>query len=135
MTIKQKVLLLATGETAFVAVVQQIDYMLDVIHFFMSRYPDTTISIAHKHEWLKDMINTLGSKPYELSEVIRRWKHEEPRVLSQVGVELNILNEIWITLDVLFEFMKREDIGCSPYNHLQARIAFAALRQVNKCIP
>lgn len=134
MNAQQKDILVNSGHEAFMSLVQQIDHMLDVIHFYMTRYPPDTISLEHKHEWLKEMINTLGSKPNELSEVIRRWRHQEPRVISRAGVEIGILNEIWITLDVLQGFFDHDRIDVHPYNKLKAKAAFNSLVSVNNAI-
>ena len=134
MTAQQKDTIVNSGNEAFLSLVQQIDHMLDVIHFYMNRYPPETISLEHKHEWVKEMINTLGSKPNELAEVIRRWRHEEPRIISRLGVEIEMLNELWITLDVLQEFFDREHIETHPYNRLKAKLALKTLLSVNNVI-
>lgn len=135
MNAQQKDVLVSSGSEAFLSLVQQIDHMLDVIHFYMNRYPPETLSLEHRHDHLKDMINTLGSKPNELSEVIRRWRHEEPRVISRLGVEIEMLNEIWITLDVLQKFFDHERIDTHPYNRLKAKSALKTLLSVNRSIP
>ena len=130
--------LLAQGDEAFLALTQQIQHMLDLIDFFMSRYKVTSDAkdggLALQHEELKQMINTLGSVPYQLAEVIRRWKHNEPRVFSKIGVELSLLNEIWATLEATMLFFITRDIDLEPYNRQKALRAYTELCRVNKLL-
>jgi hypothetical protein len=130
--------LIATGDEAFLALTQQIQHMLDLIDFYMQRYQPTGSAkhdgLAFKHEQLKEMINTLGTLPYQLADVIRRWKHNEPRVLSRLGVELELLNEIWATLEVTMLFFIQHDMDLEPYNRSKAEKAFRELVRVNNCI-
>lgn len=130
--------LLAEGDQAFLALTQQIHHLLDLIDFYMTRWPVTDDragdSIAFKHEQLKLAINTLGSTPYQLAEVIRRWKHGEPRVLSKLGVELGLLNEIWMTMEVTMLFFIQADLSLDPYNRSKAEKAYKDLVQVNKLL-
>lgn len=131
---EQKNTILVSADLAFVSLMQQIDHMLDMIHFFMTRYPPNTASLALKHESLKDMVSTLGTKPAELAEVIRRWKRGEDRLISWAGVQSEMLNELWITLDVLLNFFSQEGIELHPYNHFKARRAFNELVQLNRIV-
>ena len=130
--------LINTSDEAFLSLSQQIHHMLDLIDFFMQRYQPTGSSrhdaLAFKHDQLKEMINTLGSLPYQLADVMRRWKHNEPRVLSRSGVELELINEIWVTLEVTMLFFIQHDMDVDPYNHSKTRKAFDELIRVNRCI-
>lgn len=130
--------LINTGDEAFLALTQQIQHMLDLIDFYMQRYQPTGSSkcdgLALKHEQLKEMINTLGSLPYQLADVLRRWKQNEPRLLSRFGVEFGLLNEIWITLEVTMLFFIQHDMDLDPYNKSKAKKAFDELIRVNRCI-
>lgn len=130
--------LINTGDEAFLSLTQQIQHMLDLIDFYMHRYQPTDSSrddgIAFKHEQLKEMINTLGTLPYQLADVIRRWKHDEPRVLSRLGVELTLINEIWCTLEVTMLFFIQHDMDLDPYNRTKAEKAIRELTRVNNCM-
>ena len=138
MTPQLKESLINTGDEAFIALTQQIQHMLDLIDFYMQRYRPTGSSkhdgLAFKHDQLKEMINTLGSLPYQLADVIRRWKHNEPRVLSRLGVELGLINEIWATLEVTMLFFIQHDMDLDPYNRSKAEKAVRELSRVNNCI-
>lgn len=131
--------LISTGDEAFIALTQQIQHMLDLIDFWMHRYQPTGAAkddaVAFKHEQMKEMINTLGSTPYQLADVLRRWKHDEPRVLSRLGVELTMINEIWATLEVTMLFFIQHDMNLDPYNRSKAEKAIRELTRVNNCMP
>lgn len=131
--------LINTGDEAFIALTQQIQHMLDLIDFWMNRYQPTGAvkddAVAFKHDQMKEMINTLGSTPYQLADVLRRWKHDEPRVLSRLGVELTMINEIWITLEVTMLFFIQADMNLEPYNRSKAHRAVIELLRINRCMP
>lgn len=131
--------LISTGDEAFLALTQQIQHMLDLIEGYMKRVRPTGDSkhdgLAFKHEQLQEMITTLGSLPYQLADVLRRWKHDEPRLLSRLGVELTLLNEIWATLDVTLVFLIQHEVHIDPYNRLKADKAWRELVRVNNCLP
>ena len=130
--------LINTSDEAFLSLTQQIHHMLDLIDFYMHRYQPTSLSkhdgLALEHDQLKEMINTLGTLPYQLADAMRRWKHNEPRVLSRLGVEIGLINEIWITLEVTMIFFIQHDMDVDPYNHGKAKKAFDELIRVNRCI-
>jgi hypothetical protein len=133
-----KASLLNTGDEAFLSMMQQIQHLLDLIDFYMIRWPVTDVAkhdgLALKHEDLKLAVNTLGTLPYQLADQLRRWKHEEPRVLSRIGVELELLNEIWSTVEALTLFFIRADIDLNPFNRQKAEQAFQHLVRVNRIL-
>jgi hypothetical protein len=133
-----KASLLNTGDEAFLSLMQQIQHLLDLIDFYMARWPSTGSAkddgLALKHEDLKLAVNTLGTLPYQLADQLRRWKHEEPRVLSRIGVELELLNEIWSTVEALTLFFIRADIDLHPFNRQKAEQAFQHLVRVNRIL-
>jgi hypothetical protein len=133
-----KASLLTTGDEAFLSLMQQIQHLLDLIDFYMVRWPVTGASkhdgLALKHEDLKLAVNTLGTLPYQLADQLRRWKHEEPRVLSRMGIELELLNEIWSTIEALMLFFIRADIDLHPFNRQKAEIAFQHLVRMNRIL-
>lgn len=130
--------LISTGDQAFIALTQQIQHLLDLIDFYVVRYPvddsKKCDGLALKHEELMEAVNILGSLPYRLADEIRRWKHEEPRILSRLGVEIELLNEIWCTMEALFLFFTRQDIDVHPYNRSKAERAFAELVRSNRLL-
>lgn len=130
--------LVSNGEAAFMALTKQIEHLLDLIDFYMRRYPAMDSAkhdgLAFKHEQLKLMVNTLGTLPYQVADQIRRWKHDEPRILSRLGVELELLNEIWITMECTMLFFIQSDMSLDPYNRSKALNAFNELIRVNKLL-
>lgn len=133
-----KASLLTTGDEAFLSLMQQIQHLLDLIDFYMVRWPvnlaEKNDGLALKHEDLKLAVNTLGTLPYQLADQLRRWKHDEPRVLSRLGIELELLNEIWSTIDALTLFFIRADLDLHPFNRQKAEIAFNHLVRVNRIL-
>jgi hypothetical protein len=120
------------GDEAFVSLASQIQELLGLIDFYLTRYPPDTLSLIAKHEQLQQAIKSLGTLPYQLAEVIRRWKHDEPRVLSSFGVEIEILNEIIVTIFALTEFFIREGISLDPFNNEKMLKAWRMLLVVNR---
>jgi len=133
-----KASLIATGDEAFVSLMQQIQHLLDLVDFYMVRWPVTGAAkddgLALKHEDLKLAVNTLGTLPYQLADQLRRWKHEEPRVLSRMGIELELLNEIWSTIEALMLFFIRADLDLHPFNRQKAEQAFQHLVRMNRIL-
>jgi hypothetical protein len=130
--------LVVKGQGAFLNLTVQIHRMLDVIDLYFAQNPVTvgkkSDTIAFKQEELKLAINVLGSVPYQLAEVVRRWKHDEPRTLSKIGVETTLLNEIWATLETTNLFFTLEGIDTAPFDRELANKAFAELITVNKLL-
>jgi hypothetical protein len=131
---KLKETLIAGGDAAFIALAEQIQYLFDSIHFFMTRFPAKSPSLENKHHQLQLSLRTLGGLPYQLADVIRKWKHDEPRVLSKLGVELELLNEISATITVTAQFFAREGIDLAPFSDEKAQYACFVLGKVNAAI-
>lgn len=121
--------------TAFMGLMEQIQYLLDAAEVFIKAHPaGDSYSNQMKHYGLSSMIGTLGTTPVPLAEVIKRWKHDEPRVISAVGVEETLLNEIWCSVDPLVLFLIREKIELFPFNLQEARMAFMKLVHANRTL-
>lgn len=133
-----KVSMLQSGDQAFLSLMQQIHHLLDLVDFYVVRWPidlsKKNDGLALKHEDLKLAVNTLGSLPYQVADQLRRWKHQEPRVLSRLGVELELLNEIWSTIDSLVLFFIRADLDIHPFNRQKAEQAFKELVALNRSL-
>ena len=130
--------LIASGDSAFISLTQQIGHLLDVIDTYLLTNPVTPSEIhdglAIKHEELSMCVTALGTMPRQLADAIRSWKNGSPRVLSRLGLELEVLNEVWLTMSSLTIFFSREGIDLHPYNHLKAEAAFNDLVRVNKLL-
>lgn len=130
--------LIESGDQAFMVLANQIHHLLDLVDFYVLRWPislsESSDGEAIRHEDLKLAVNTLGTLPYQVADQIRRWKHGEPRVLSRLGVELELLNEIWSTIEALTLFFIRADIDLHPFNRQKAQLAFDHLVRMNKIL-
>lgn len=120
------------GDEAFVGLASQIQELLSLIDFYLTRFPPDTLSMMAKHEQLQLATRSLGALPHQLAEVIRRWKHDEPRVLSSYGVEIEILNEILVTIYALTEFFTREQISLDTFSQEKMMKAWKMLLVVNR---
>jgi hypothetical protein len=127
--------LTAQADASFLAFTRQLDHLLNTIDFYFARYPAENLSLDHKHDQLKQVVLALGSLPRRLADVLRLWKHDQPRVLSRLGVELEILNELWIQVDVTQRFFRQEGIDCHPFDTKIAFGAWVDLTRINRFIP
>ena len=132
--LQHKETLIAGAAGAFVTLAEHLQYLFDTIEFFMSRYPPDTLSLQNKHSQLQDALKTLGGLPIQLADVLRRWRHDELRVLSRMGVELELINEISVTITAVQMFFLRESIDTSPFDYDKAQYACFVISQVNKSI-
>jgi hypothetical protein len=89
---------------------------------------------AYKHADLSRTIQALGKLPLQFADQLQCWKKNEPRLLSREGIEQEILNEVWITLEVLFLFFIGNDVDVHPYNRQKAEVAFNQLRRANRIL-
>jgi len=126
------------GHEAFVALMIQVQHMLDLIAFYQERYPASGAeehdALAVKHEQLNTAVHSLGTLPRLMADQFVRWKQNQPRILSKVGIETQVLNEIWVNLEALSMFFEREDIDLHPFNKFKARTAFDELVTVNRIV-
>lgn len=131
--------LITRADEAFVSLAQQIHHMLDLIDFYDQRYLSNPNSSGRCGVFMRgqlmEMVNTLGALPHQLADVIRRWRHDEPRILSRLGVEVTLINEIWIALDVTLRFFINQNLDVHPFNYHKAKQASICLTSVNNCMP
>ena len=135
MNVQQRVSLITSAETLFLSLAQQVNHLIDVIHFFMARYPDESISLAHKHEWLNQSLSILAGRMRELGDVIWAWKDNSPRLITRLGAEINILNELYIAVDTTAAFFIREGIDLHPFNPHKFGLAWGNLVAINRALP
>lgn len=119
------------GQEAFLALTQQLRHLLISIDFYLQRYENDHEIPSQKRTDLETALVTLASVPSELGEVIRRWKQGLPRVVSQHGVQDTMLNELWITMDVVSAMLLREGLDLDPYNSYKATQAYGELVRIN----
>ena len=124
--------LINKADKSFLSLALQIQKALAHIDFYIDRFPNISASLAIKHNDLRAVVKTLGSLPVYLAEVIKRWKTNQPRVLSIIGVEIEILNELITTLSVLEHFLEREGIVSDPLNFKESFSAYQDLAEINR---
>jgi hypothetical protein len=135
MNIQQRESLVAEAETSFLIVVQQVDHLVDLIHFFMSRYLAETLSLEHKHDWLNQSLQLIAARLKELGDVVVVWKTGQPRLMTRLGVELSILNELYLTVKTTAGFLLREGLDLHPFNPYKFNLAWTLLLQANRVLP
>lgn len=122
------------GDQAFVSLSQEINYMLDLIDFYLNRYPNYTQRDDLIHKQLEQAILTLGTLPHQLATVLKGFKRAEDRIISRIGVEVDLINEIWLTLECTMMFFIRCNMSLEPYTRWKAEKAFFDLIRVNNCL-
>jgi hypothetical protein len=126
---------IAIGDAAFLSLTQQIDHLLGLIDFFFARYQNSgSYALSQKCNDLEVSLKTLGPLPIQIAEVIKTWKHGKPRVLSSEGVEVNLLNELWITICAVHSILCSEGVDPHPFNYWKAEEAFNDLVLVNRMV-
>ncbi len=131
---QQKESHIALGDKSFLMLMAIIQSLLDLVDFYMNRFPADTPSGRIKHEQLDLAVKTFGTLPYQLASVIGKWKKGEERLLSQMGVELDLLNELQATIDSTILFLDREQIDTSNVGHAESQEAIATLIRVNRVL-
>jgi hypothetical protein len=102
--------LLAQADKAFLFLVEEIDDLLNATQFYAERYPTMTQSDLIKITNLNVAAKDLGMLPRPIGGVIEGWKRDDERVLSRLGVETRLLNELFITIEAMKNFFISEGI-------------------------
>ena len=128
--------LVIQADLAFVGLSQQINHLIDLADRYQRAVPDAkqTLSRSHKCLDLSKTFKPMASLLSQLAEVLRRWKQGEPRVLSVLGVEVELLNELWAHCEALTVFFIREDLELHPFNRSKAHYCLMTLLRINKII-
>ena len=126
--------LVLEAAAAYFGLMQQIDQLLGLVGFYLDRYPNVTPGDAIRTKELERTVTNLGALPQNLADVIRRWKGAEDRVLSRLGVEVCILNEIWANVQAIVYFIKSNEISLDPFDYDRAAVCFASLIRCNRLL-
>ena len=123
------------AEVAFIVLTTQVDHLLDLVSFYLDRYPfDGTESSLLKTSELKTTIDNMASLSSQLAEVVSRWKSGDDRVLSRTGTEISILNELCVNINSLCYFLVWEEIDLEPFDLGQAEDAVHILVRSNRLL-
>jgi len=134
MDIKQREALIEQAELAYIDLMGQLDHLFECANFYLQRYPSFTLSEDRKQLELKRTVEELGTLPTQLADVIKKWKTGQPQLLSPHGVEIHLLNEIWVNVQALVYFFISHEIDLYPFRVSRAKVAFQALVQANRLI-
>jgi len=126
--------LLIQADTAFYALADQVDDLLDSAKFYADQYPPKSPSDKLKTEQLNIAIKEMGQLLKSIALEIERWKKEEERVLSKLGVELQFINELKATMEALMLFFIREDIPLARFSLALVTQSHAELLRCNRLL-
>lgn len=126
--------LLTQADTAFFQLAGQINELFDAAQFYIDRYAVITASDKIKATGLNSAIEAMGRLPDALAGEIERWKKGEDRVLSRLGVELEILNELYATVEATMLFLIREDICLERFSLGSVKQAYHELLRCNRLL-
>lgn len=108
--------------------------LLDLTQDYFDAYPVLSESERIRSENLEPAIKDLGALPYQLSDVVKRWQRGEEPMLSSLGIELTILNELLITCKCMMLFFISMGIDTSDFNLQDCENAHIALVRCAKLI-
>ncbi len=125
---------IALGDQAFMILMVVIQNLLEVIDFYSAAFDTESPSGKMKQDQLAAALKTFGSVPYQLANIIKRWKTDEERIISKIGVEVDLLNELQITIDTTIDFFERENIDITHLGKLDAKESINTLIRVNRVL-
>jgi len=126
--------LIAQADASFMVMVEQVDRLLDGAQTFTDTNPLRTRSDRIKADQLNIAVRDLGALMKSIGAEIERWKKEEDRVLSKLGVELQLLNELYSTVEATMLFLIREDTYFSDFLLGAVKQAHTELIRCNKLL-
>jgi len=126
--------LIVQAERAILAMLMQVNILLEASQLYAARNPPVTPSARMKHKELKQSVADLGQIPRMLVDEIRRWKNEEARVLGRHGVEANLLGDLHASMDSMYWFFIRENIDVSTFSIDIAKACHYELVRCNRLL-
>lgn len=126
--------LINKAEYGFVMLMTQVDALFDLAGIYLDNHPNDTPSVVLKNRELKTTVDNIAALSGQLAEVIKRFKNGEERVLSRLGTEVYVLNELWANVQALIYFLKSHDIDLESYNEDMADHVFGVLVKCNQLL-
>jgi hypothetical protein len=124
-----------SAEASYFSFSRHLEHLFDACSFYLQRYPsDGSASDIIRTKDLLDVVTELGSLPVGFGDVLRRWKSGEVRVLSRLGTEIHLLNEIWANVTCLVMFLTCRGIDLEPFDLDRAKADWDNLKRVNALI-
>jgi len=126
--------LISQADASFMVLAEHVNDLLDSAQYFSDSNPHRSKSDRVKLEGLNTAVKDLGQLIKQLSSEIERWKKEEDRVLSKLGVELQFLNELYATIEATMLFLIREDVRLNNFSLGAVKQAYTELIRCNKLL-
>jgi len=126
--------LITQAETAFLTLMDQVNILLDTAQQFLALDVPHTFMDQVAHREVRTAVFDLGSIPPMLAGEITRWKKGESRVLSRQGTELNLLNELYTTMETLMQFFQRHKLNLTGFSLDKTKTAYFELLRCNRLL-
>lgn len=125
--------LIFQAENAFLVLSREVDSLLTAAQFFAER-PARTRSDAIKCDNLRRAVLDIAELIARIAQELARWKRQDDRVLSKLGVELQYLNELYVTMEALMLFLIREGIDLCDFSLAETKRAYSDLLRCNRLL-
>ncbi|WP_407303458.1 hypothetical protein [Acinetobacter sp.] len=126
--------MLHQANSAFLALMGQVNILLDGAETFFNGNKPVTFIERVKHEELKSAVLNLGSIPSLLASEIAHWAKHEPPVLSPRGIELSLLNELYANMESMMLFFDRERIKLTGFSLDLVKASYYELLRCNRLL-
>lgn len=110
------------------------DEIFKVVDFFIERYPPITEADNTRIGSLNEAAGFLRTLPYTLYGVIDCWKKHQPQILSKIGIELTVLNELAANFYILHQFFIVRDISLDDFMLTEVTRAYTDLIRCNRLL-
>lgn len=126
--------LIGQAEKAFHNLIVQDNILLDSTSTYVSRGPAVSVMDKMKHRELASAVEELGTTTKMIGGEVTRWKRAEERVLSRIGVEQNLLNELYANAEPLLWFLIREEVEVTGFSLDLLKSSYSELLRCNRLL-
>lgn len=126
--------LIGQAEKAFHNLIVQVNILLDSTSTYVSRGPAVSVMDKMKHRELASAVEELGITTKMIGGEVTRWKRAEERVLSRIGVEQNLLNELYANAEPLLWFLIREEVEVTGFSLDLLKSSYSELLRCNRLL-
>lgn len=126
--------LIGQAEKAFHNLIVQVNILLDSTSTYVSRGPAVSVMDKMKHRELASAVEELGTTTKMIGGEVTRWKRAEERVLSRIGVEQNLLNELYANAEPLLWFLIREEVEVTGFSLDLLKSSYSELLRCNRLL-
>lgn len=127
---------ISEAEEAFNATLTQVHRMLEALDGYIGAHWTGTLTDSDKLKvrYLLQVVEDLGQLPDAMADTLERWKRNDQLALSRLGVETQLLNELFITQEVTALFLIREGWPLGKFSLQDARVAHHRLVLCNRVL-